>query len=175
MVAQARRPPRPVSNKFGLREMMEETAFVAAILAAPHDDAPRLVFADWLNERNDPRGEWLRITIRLQQLLWNNAPAENAAKQSWVRETAKLQDRLRELNEVVSKAWALRIQRGFIEQCNIPDAVCPRDWLMLTESEQPNRRRCSSCSRLVRYCQSVGEVHQAIVERQPIVKALALH
>src|SRR4051794_31566535 len=29
----------------------------AAILAAPDDLAPRLVYADWLSERGDPRGE----------------------------------------------------------------------------------------------------------------------
>jgi uncharacterized protein (TIGR02996 family) len=34
--------------------MTEEAAFVAAILAAPRDDTPRLVFADWLDERGDP-------------------------------------------------------------------------------------------------------------------------
>jgi uncharacterized protein (TIGR02996 family) len=30
--------------------------------AEPDDDAPRLVFADWLEERGDPRGELLRLT-----------------------------------------------------------------------------------------------------------------
>src|SRR5438874_7799921 len=40
---------------------MNESTFLAAILAAPHDWAPRLVFADWLEERGDPRGEMLRL------------------------------------------------------------------------------------------------------------------
>jgi uncharacterized protein (TIGR02996 family) len=30
---------------------------LAAVLASPDDDAPRLVYADWLHERDDPRGE----------------------------------------------------------------------------------------------------------------------
>ena len=36
-----------------------------AILAAPDDDAPRLVYADWLSERGDPRGEQIAVEIAL--------------------------------------------------------------------------------------------------------------
>jgi uncharacterized protein (TIGR02996 family) len=154
--------------------MDEETAFVNAILASPRDDTVRLVFADWLDERNDPRDEWLRVTVRLQQLVWNFAPVESRAKQLWVREVAQLQRRLRELRSLVSEAWALRIQRGLIESCNIADAKCPNEWLRLPESDRPDRRQCSSCERFVRYCRSAAEVHQAMVEMQPLVKALAL-
>src|ERR1700722_6836181 len=38
----------------------EEAAFWSAIAEAPDDEVPRLVFADWLEERNDPRGPLLR-------------------------------------------------------------------------------------------------------------------
>jgi uncharacterized protein (TIGR02996 family) len=154
--------------------MDEEAAFTAAILAAPRDDTPRLLFADWLDERGDPRGEWLRVTVRLQQLVWNFAPAEMRAKHQWVREVARLQRRLRELRAVVPEAWALRVQAGYIEHCNVADANCPREWLRLPESDRPDRRRCTSCGRFVRYCRSAAEVHQALVEMQPVVKALAL-
>jgi uncharacterized protein (TIGR02996 family) len=37
---------------------------LAAIYATPHDDAPRLVYADMLTEAGDPRGEF--ITLQLQ-------------------------------------------------------------------------------------------------------------
>jgi uncharacterized protein (TIGR02996 family) len=42
-----------------------------AVLAAPDDDAPRLVYADWLSERGDPRGEF----IQTQCVLAANATA----------------------------------------------------------------------------------------------------
>src|SRR5947209_6126110 len=46
--------------------MVDESAFVAAILAAPDDDGPRLVFADWLEERGDTdRSEFIRVQIEL--------------------------------------------------------------------------------------------------------------
>lgn len=42
----------------------EERAFIDAVVADPHDDGPRLVYADWLEERGDPRAEWLRLERR---------------------------------------------------------------------------------------------------------------
>lgn len=33
---------------------MRGEALHAAVLAAPDDDAPRLVYADWLGEQGDP-------------------------------------------------------------------------------------------------------------------------
>lgn len=41
----------------------DDEAFIRAIVAAPGDDAPRLVYADWLEERGDPRGTYLRAEI----------------------------------------------------------------------------------------------------------------
>jgi uncharacterized protein (TIGR02996 family) len=44
-------------------------AFLAAIAEAPDDDAPRLVYADWLREQPDPalaaRGEFIALQCRL--------------------------------------------------------------------------------------------------------------
>jgi uncharacterized protein (TIGR02996 family) len=40
--------------------MDEDAGFLQAMIAAPEDDALRLVYADWLEERGDPRGEYLR-------------------------------------------------------------------------------------------------------------------
>lgn len=45
-----------------------EDAFLHDILAHPDEDAPRLIYADWLDEHNDPRGEFIRIQCTLAQL-----------------------------------------------------------------------------------------------------------
>jgi uncharacterized protein (TIGR02996 family) len=42
----------------------DDEAFIRAIVAAPVDDAPRLVYADWLDERGDTRGAYLRAEIK---------------------------------------------------------------------------------------------------------------
>lgn len=52
--------------------MSERDAFVDAIVADPDDDTHRLVFADWLDERDDPadrlRAEFIRLQCRLGPL-----------------------------------------------------------------------------------------------------------
>jgi uncharacterized protein (TIGR02996 family) len=48
--------------------MLEREALLAAIAAAPDDDLPRLVLADWLEERDDPLGEFIRLQIELEPL-----------------------------------------------------------------------------------------------------------
>lgn len=39
---------------------MTDADFLAAIIADPKNDVPRLIYADWLEERGDPRGEFIR-------------------------------------------------------------------------------------------------------------------
>jgi uncharacterized protein (TIGR02996 family) len=45
---------------------MADDAFRDAVLAHPLDHAPRLVWADWLDERGDRRGAWLRHWCALE-------------------------------------------------------------------------------------------------------------
>jgi uncharacterized protein (TIGR02996 family) len=46
--------------------MSDVAALLAAIRAAPDDDAPRLVYADWLDEHGQPeRAEFIRLQIEL--------------------------------------------------------------------------------------------------------------
>jgi uncharacterized protein (TIGR02996 family) len=44
------------------RDEEERAAHLAAIRAAPEDDAPRLVYADWLLLRGEPRGELIQLS-----------------------------------------------------------------------------------------------------------------
>jgi uncharacterized protein (TIGR02996 family) len=41
-----------------------ERGFVQAIHADPRDAAVRMIYADWLDEQNDPRGELLRADVK---------------------------------------------------------------------------------------------------------------
>lgn len=46
--------------------MSDEPALLAAILAQPEEDTPRLVYADWLQEQGqEERAEFIRVQIRL--------------------------------------------------------------------------------------------------------------
>lgn len=43
-----------------MSQAIDDEAFIRAIIDAPGDDAPRLVYADWLDEHGDPRGRYVR-------------------------------------------------------------------------------------------------------------------
>lgn len=45
--------------------MSDEARLLAAIIDAPDDDDPRLVYADWLQTRGDPRGEFIQLQCQL--------------------------------------------------------------------------------------------------------------
>jgi uncharacterized protein (TIGR02996 family) len=47
--------------------MNDERPFLQAILEQPNDDARKLAYADWLEERGDPRGEYLRLMMKVRQ------------------------------------------------------------------------------------------------------------
>jgi uncharacterized protein (TIGR02996 family) len=46
----------------------DERAFLAAIRAHPSDRTPRLVYADWLEDRGDPRAELVRVCEAMRRV-----------------------------------------------------------------------------------------------------------
>ncbi len=44
---------------------MDDLTFIQAIQASPGDEVPRLVYADWLDDQGDPRGELIRVQCEL--------------------------------------------------------------------------------------------------------------
>jgi uncharacterized protein (TIGR02996 family) len=94
----------------------DHDAFLQAILHDPEDDAPRLLYADWLEERGDPYGEFIRVQCELARL----AP-DTPGRQ-------ELQRREYELLAEWEPVWARpfigrvkrwRFRRGFIEQVKL--------------------------------------------------------
>ena len=66
--------------------MSDEAAFLKGLRDNPADDTTRLVYADWLDERNDPRAEFIRLrqqqaqlTARINELAGQFDPAWLAA------------------------------------------------------------------------------------------------
>ncbi len=56
-----------------------EAAFLDAIADEPDEDGPRLVYADWLMEQGDPRGELIRIQCELDGLA-ADAPGQHSLR-----------------------------------------------------------------------------------------------
>ena len=104
--------------------MIDSEPFLQEILAAPDDDGPRLVYADWLEEHSDPRGEFIRIQCELAQLpvqpsrldplekdLVHDGPAELR-----IREAELLREHERQwLGPVADHCSKWMFHRGFVE------------------------------------------------------------
>lgn len=73
---------------------MDRAAFMAAILEAPDDDLPRLIMADWLQERGESdRAEFIRVQCELARWESGNANQQFAHRDR----AAMLRGREREL------------------------------------------------------------------------------
>src|SRR5438477_13205900 len=100
--------------------MPDHAPFLAAIRAAPDDDAPRLIYADWLDEHGQPeRAEFIRVQIELAK-----SPADG-------RHSARLKKREKQLLEEFEGEWTeplsefvfddytdhpCKFRRGFVER-----------------------------------------------------------
>jgi uncharacterized protein (TIGR02996 family) len=57
----------------------DDIAFQRAILANPSDTTLKLVYADWLQDRADPRAEYVRLQVQLNGMLDLNSTAQALA------------------------------------------------------------------------------------------------
>src|SRR5262249_54663243 len=57
----------------------DDTAFRRAILASPADTTLKLVYADWLQEHDDPRAEFVRLQVALHTTKTSTAAIDAAA------------------------------------------------------------------------------------------------
>jgi uncharacterized protein (TIGR02996 family) len=100
-------------------------AFYQDILEHPDDRAPRLIYADWLEERGDPRGEFIRLHCAATDLAPGDPAREPLAKRlrellslhevTW---TDELVGPLRELLGTDDFEYDLR--SGFVEALTLP-------------------------------------------------------
>ncbi len=90
-----------------------EADFLSQVYAAPHDDAPRLVYADWLLQRGDPRGE----LISLQLDRWRRGDDWPSARESELL-AAHEEAWLGPLWEVLVPGTVV-FQRGFLAECAV--------------------------------------------------------
>jgi uncharacterized protein (TIGR02996 family) len=81
--------------------MSAEAVFLQVIHDHPHDDAPRLVYADWLEERGDPRAEFIRLQITLAGMPDDDPRRDEAF------------ERADELVGRHGKAWCAAVPRRF--------------------------------------------------------------
>ncbi len=94
----------------------EELAFLARIREQPDDDGPRLIFADWLDERNDPRGEFIRVQCALARLPADDPRGEILRQRE--QELRKLHDAVwTDPLKGIASGWEFR--RGLLEAVTV--------------------------------------------------------
>lgn len=89
--------------------MSDHAAFRAAVAAAPDDDLPRLIYADWLDERGDVRGEFIRLQVA--EARGEVTPAQVARTQRWARKLGRDW-----AGSAADHALLFEFRRGFVER-----------------------------------------------------------
>jgi uncharacterized protein (TIGR02996 family) len=135
-----------------------EQALLAAI--ARHDEASRLVYADWLEGQGETeRAEFLR----LQQALVGTPPVDDAGKAVWKRRS----DRLRVLADKLDQTWRTQVARPLVENCDAHfDFACPMEWGQLTPTDDPGVRSCKLCDEPVYYCTSIADARRQAFQKR---------
>lgn len=91
--------------------MSRGSELLAQVLAAPDADPPRLVYADYLMEQGDPRGEYIAVQVQLQQRI---TPARRRHAKAREQELSRHQFGSDAAKLVSSQRFAMR--RGFIDE-----------------------------------------------------------
>jgi len=130
----------------------DDRDFLRAILADPVDNALRLVYADWLEERGDPRAEYLR----LQAELTGVEPRD--------RRRAMLEDRRLEIHVAVDPRRYL----SWLEQIGGSRAECEAIDDALLDMERADLRRGDMRVRLDELRRQTDPGWQALLDRPPV-------
>jgi uncharacterized protein (TIGR02996 family) len=93
--------------------MSDHASFLRAIIDHADEDGPRLVYADWLDERGDPRGEFIRLQCELERLTdaGRKAQIETQCHELFIRHRADW-----EIPGVDRQIF----RRGFPEELTLP-------------------------------------------------------
>lgn len=121
-----------------------ERALLAAIIDNPDDDAPRAVYADWLTEKGDPRGEFITLQLAARPTAKQRARADELLdkyKKEWVGRFGgtKLAYGFTEKTWTKTNPTKWEFARGFVDSCSMKAADFARNAPALLEAE-PLRR-----------------------------------
>jgi uncharacterized protein (TIGR02996 family) len=137
---------------------MNENHFLEEIITNPADDEPRLIYADWLCECGDPRGEFIQLQIRRESL----EPGSLEAQASRRRERQLVEENAEEWsNGVHAITPSYEYRRGFISKIGLDlnkflehadslFSLAPIDTLSTSECNTSRITELSECAHLSR-------------------------
>ena len=141
----------------------QEAAFLRGVSEDPDDDAPRLIFADWLDEHGRAdKAAFVRLEVELSRLPQSSERYDS------------LRDELLRLDGRIDGQWTWAFIRPArllnCGQSKTGDRVvrfayrCPNRWADLSPLPQANERYCSQCEKSVYFCASKDEAEAHAVE-----------
>lgn len=138
-----------------------EDQLLATLAADVDDESVRAVYADWLEERGDPRATWLRAEAELHRLL-TAVPKDDAGEPRPPDATAVagVRERLAAVPDV-EPDWAAVVTRMPIENCDVWSRMvrmrfrCPERWHALERTMSAGVRFCGACRRHVFYSPTI--------------------
>ena len=143
---------------------MDDLDFLNEVRASPTDEAVKWVYADWLEDRGDERGEYLRLTLRVR------------AGEKLDRRDRR---RFRKLVARISQRWLPLTTSPPIENCEAAkgevefDYECPLEWQGLKPlSSNSQVRYCEQCEKRVYFCLTVDVARRKAAEGQCVAIAL---
>ena len=152
---------RPPGNLGEMFSDPDEARFMIPLVKGQVDYQFLRTYADFLEQRQDPRGEWLQLHL----LLTN--PSQQA------QDTEAYRTRYRELLDRLEPTWGGRRmqwleivkQTARLLNCGAGAAApalvrfafeCPNQWETLEPTDAPGIRFCAGCRRKVYFCNSAA-------------------
>lgn len=126
----------------------DELSFLGEIETDLDDNTARLIYADWLQERGDVRGEYLRTEVAL------------ASGGGEIKDLEAAVVRIEQLKSEIDSDWLALVSRSAIEGCYksyLESRDCPGRWRALPRTDQPRIRVCETCEKAVLFCENVKE------------------
>jgi uncharacterized protein (TIGR02996 family) len=95
----------------------EDEAFIRGIVDSPGDDTPRLVYADWLDDRADPRGPYLRAEAETVRRWREAGPNPIGRLNDDIAGFKQGVDRMSRLTTGLDPVWVARVSRAPFGAC----------------------------------------------------------
>ena len=149
--------------------MSEDDAFLRKLLENPADDNVRLVYADWLEEQENPTAFAKAKFLRLQ----TEQPKVGKKQRKVIKQ------RLQTLATSLSPKWLAVVSKLVIENCesggtrvgfldypaeSSESYLCPKKWENLQGTDKETVRFCASCKKQVYFCDDIESARDHVVD-----------
>lgn len=144
--------------------MNPEEGFLRQIQQEPEDPIHRQVYADWLEERGDPRAGYLRLQ------------AEMIIHQDSKGRRKRLRKKLRQFEAEFDPNWLAAVDFAPIGcMAGVHSLTCKEQWHEMECTDEHTQRHCKTCDQPVYYCGSLEEAKYHLQQDRNIALSSRIH